>query len=99
MKVGKDNPSKKLDTLETANERLLDMKEKQNNEVELLQHKNKGLENQIYGLNWKITESEEGTISEVAELINKLSVFTTQTEENVETVSYTHLTLPTILHV
>ena len=84
MKLGKDNPSKKLDTLETANERLVDMKEKQNNEVELLQHKNKGLENQIYGLNWKITEPEEGTISEVAELINKISVFTTQTEENVD---------------
>ena len=84
MKLGKDNLSKKLDTLETANERLVDMKEKQDNEVELLQHKNKGLENQIDGLNWNITEPEEGTISEVAELINKLTVFTTQTEGNVD---------------
>merc|ERR1719206_54007 len=84
VKLEKDNLSKKLDTLETANERLVDMKEKQDNEVEFLQHKNKGLEKQIDGLNWNITELEERRTSEVAELNNKLSVFTSQSDENVD---------------
>jgi len=84
LKLERDNLSKKLDTIETANERLIEMKEKQDNEVEFLQHKNKGLENQIDGINWNITELEERRESEVAELTNKLSVFTSQGNENVD---------------
>jgi len=84
LKLEKENLSKKLDTLETANERLIEMKEKQDNEVEFLQHKNKGLENQIDGLNWNITELEERRETEVSELNNKLSVFTNQENDNLD---------------
>jgi len=82
LRIEKEYLAKKLDTLETANERLIEMKEKQDNEVEFLQHNNKDLGNQIDGLNWNISELEERRESEVAELTNKLTVFTSQ--ENVD---------------
>eukprot|EP00092_Neocalanus_flemingeri_P001893 GFUD01002020.1.p1 GENE.GFUD01002020.1~~GFUD01002020.1.p1 ORF type:complete len:4147 (-),score=1483.97 GFUD01002020.1:293-12733(-) len=84
LKLEKENLSKKLDTLETANERLIEMKEKQDNEVEFLQHKNKDLGNQMDGLNWNISELEDRRESEVAELSNKLSVFTSQENQNLD---------------
>merc|ERR1719228_606108 len=82
LKLEKDNMSKKLETLETANERLIEMKEKQDNEVEFLQHKNKDLNNQIDGLNWNISELEDRRENEVTELNNKLSVFTSQDNQD-----------------
>merc|ERR1719228_3070527 len=82
LKLEKDNMSKKLETLETANERLIEMKEKQDNEVEFLQHRNKDLNNQIDGLNWNISELEERRESEINELNNKLSVFTSQDNQD-----------------
>ena len=84
LKLEKENLTKRLDTLETANERLIEMKDKQDNEVEFLQHKNKDLENRIDGLNWNITELEDQSKSEIDALTNKLAVFTNEQNENLD---------------
>lgn len=56
LKVEKENLLKRVDTLTTANERLIEMKECQDVEVEMWQKQNKELKNKVQGLEWKIEE-------------------------------------------
>merc|ERR1719211_568560 len=65
LKLEKENLSKKVETLLSANERMIELKEKQDNEVEFLQFKNKELSNQVDGLNWQLSEVEDQKENEV----------------------------------
>ncbi|XP_049958619.1 protein lava lamp-like [Schistocerca serialis cubense] len=55
-KVEKESLLKQIDVLTSANERFLEMKEKQDIEVEMRERKNRELSNEIEGLHWKISE-------------------------------------------
>merc|ERR1712025_838440 len=59
LKLEKKNFSKRIDTLTSANEKMVELKEKQDNEVEFLQYKNKELSNNVEALNWQLSEVEE----------------------------------------
>jgi len=82
LKQEKDSILKRQDTLELANERYLEMKEKQDNEVGFLSKKNKDLLNEMEALQWKISELEERHDTEVTALQEKLTVYDEQASAN-----------------
>ena len=55
-RMEKEHMTKKIETLLSANEKMVEMKEKQDNEVEFLQYKNKELTNKLDALNWQLSE-------------------------------------------
>merc|ERR1719412_1708944 len=63
---------------------MIELKEKQDNEVEFLQFKNKELSNQVDGLNWQLSEVEDQKENEVKELTNRLQVLTSQTGDGAD---------------
>merc|ERR1712223_2033427 len=67
---------KKCETLEAGHLRLVEMKEKQDFEMEFLSNKNKELDSQVSGLQWSLAEVEERREEEVNELTSKLAVLT-----------------------
>merc|ERR1712013_180570 len=67
---------KKCETLEAGHLRLVEMKEKQDFEMEFLSNKNKELDSQVSGLQWSLAEVEERREEEVNELTSKLTVLT-----------------------
>ncbi|KAJ9590599.1 hypothetical protein L9F63_016369, partial [Diploptera punctata] len=58
MIIEKDGLIKRIDVLTSANEKLVESKEKQDYDLELWKQKNKDLSNQIQSLEWKIGELE-----------------------------------------
>merc|ERR1719150_607548 len=84
LKLEKENLSKKVETLLSANERMIELKEKQDNEVEFLQFKIKELSNQVDGLNWQLSEVEDQKENEVKELTSRLQVLTSQTGDGAD---------------
>ena len=81
LKMEKENLSKKLETLLSANEQMIELKEKQDNEVEYLHFKNKELSNKVEGLNWQLSDVEEQRQNEVKELSSQLQILTSQSDE------------------
>ncbi|XP_067012259.2 protein lava lamp [Anabrus simplex] len=55
----KESLLKRIDTLTAANERFVEMKERQDIDVEIWQRKNKELVNQVESLQWKLSELSE----------------------------------------
>merc|ERR1712131_207727 len=76
LKLEKENFAKRIDTLTSSNEKMVELKETQDNEVEFLQYKNKELSNNIEALNWQLSEVEEQRSAEVKELTSQLEIFT-----------------------
>merc|ERR1719150_877561 len=76
LKQEKETLLKKSETLESGNLRLVEMKEKQDFEMEFLTTKNKELDSQVSGLQWSLAEVEERREEEVNELTSKLAVLT-----------------------
>merc|ERR1719150_1795408 len=76
LKQEKEALLKKSETLEAGNLRLVEMKEKQDFEMEFLATKNKELDSQVSGLQWSLAEVEERREEEVNELTSKLAVLT-----------------------
>ena len=83
VKQEKEALLKKSETLEAGNLRMVEMKEKQDFEMEFLTTKNKELDSQVSGLQWSLAEVEERREEEVNELTSKLAVLTStgDTEE------------------
>jgi len=81
LRLEKENLSKKVETLLSANEQMIELKEKQDNEVEFLQFKNKELSNKVEGLDWQLSDVEEQRQNEVKELSSKLQILTSQSDE------------------
>merc|ERR1719234_1488081 len=81
LRLEKENLSKKVETLLSANEQMIVLKEKQDNEVEFLQFKNKELTNKVEGLNWQLSDVEEQRQNEVKELSSQLHILTSQSDE------------------
>lgn len=59
LKVERDSFQKRIDVLTLANERFLEMKERQDIDIQVYEYKNKELINKIEGLEWKIGELME----------------------------------------
>merc|ERR1719339_187869 len=74
VKQEKEALLKKSETLEAGNLRMVEMKEKQDFEMEFLSTKNKELDRQVSGLQWSLAEVEERREEEVNELTSKLAV-------------------------
>lgn len=60
---------------------MIELKEKQDNEVEYLHFKNKELSNKVEGLNWQLSDVEEQRQNEVKELSSQLQILTSQSDE------------------
>merc|ERR1719228_2340502 len=80
LKLEKENFAKRIDTLTSANEKMVELKEKQDNDVEFLQYKNKELSNNIEALNWQLSEVEEQRSAEVKELTSQLEIVTLRSQ-------------------
>ena len=78
VKTEKAGLEKRADTLTAANNRLVEMKEQQDSDLELLRTRNKEIREQVDGLQWQLAEIEERSRAELAELQVKLSAY----EEN-----------------
>merc|ERR1719150_1858096 len=76
LKQEREVLQKKCETLESGHLRLVEMKEKQDFEMEFLSNKNKELDSQVTGLQWSLAEVEERREEEVNELTSKLAVLT-----------------------
>merc|ERR1740123_242699 len=76
VKQEKEALLKKSETLESGNLRMVEMKEKQDFEMEFLTTKNKELDSQVSGLQWSLAEGEGRREEEVNELTSKLAVLT-----------------------
>merc|ERR1719237_1056436 len=76
VKQEKEALLKKSETLEAGNLRMVEMKEKQDFEMEFLTTKNKELDSRVSGLQWSLAEVEERREEEVNELTSKLAVLT-----------------------
>ena len=66
---------KKLEVLENGNERILEMKEQQDIDVEYLRSRNKELKEQVEGLQWQIAEIDERSREELAELQVYINIY------------------------
>ncbi|XP_034247302.1 protein lava lamp-like isoform X2 [Thrips palmi] len=60
VKTERDRLLKQVDVFSSANDRMLEAKERQDVEVEMWQKRSKDLTNQVQALEWKIRELEEG---------------------------------------
>ncbi|XP_075211581.1 uncharacterized protein LOC142318877 isoform X2 [Lycorma delicatula] len=78
-KAEKENFLRKIDTLTNGNERLVDMKERQDIELSIFQKQNSDLKQQILGFEWKIEELMEdnekltSNCTEMEEKVNSLA--------------------------
>jgi len=82
LKQEKENMTKRLDTLETGNERLVELKEKQDYEMEFLNSKNRDLSSQVSSLQWSLAEEEQRRENEVESLTSQLAVLTDGAERS-----------------
>ncbi|CAA9997753.1 unnamed protein product [Nesidiocoris tenuis] len=75
LKREKESLSKRVDTLVSANEQLIDMKERQDIEVQMWQKRSTELTNQVQNLQWSLEgmSSEGGNDPELALKINALA--------------------------
>ena len=83
----KEHTAKRLDTLEAGNARLVEMKEKQDYEVEFLGGKIRDLTGQVSGLQWSLAEVEERRETEVSSLTSELAVLSLPAEGREDTSS------------
>lgn len=60
LKADRDRLQKQVDVLSSANERMVEAKERQDVEVEMWQKRSKDLTTQVQALEWKISELEDG---------------------------------------
>ena len=77
LKEEKKMLERKLEVLEVGNDRMVEMKEQQDMDVEYLRGRNKELKEQVDGLQWQIAEVEERSREELAglQVANKFIVF------------------------
>jgi len=66
---------KRLETVEGGNERMVEMKEQQDLEVEYLRSRNKELREQLEGLQWQLAEIEERSREELSNLQVALAAY------------------------
>jgi len=74
-KVDKVRMEEKVDTLEAAHDRMLQMKESQDGEVSYLTSRVKQLKEETEGLRWQLEEVEERSRSEIQQLTVALSAY------------------------
>ncbi|XP_052128371.1 protein lava lamp [Frankliniella occidentalis] len=60
FKAERDRLQKQVEVFSSANERMLEIKERQDVEVEMWQKRSKDLTNQVQAMEWRIRELEEG---------------------------------------
>ena len=80
LRSERTNLVRKVETLESGNERLVELKESQDNEVEFLQHKIRELTSKVDAQQWEMTELIEQRETEVADLRGQLEVLTSGSE-------------------
>merc|ERR1719392_437430 len=80
MKQEKTSLVRKVDTLEAGNERLVELKEKQDNEVEFLQHEVRELSSKVEAQQWELTEVSDQRLTEVSDLQGQLAALTSGAE-------------------
>lgn len=84
LKLERDNLNKKVDVLISANEQLIEMKERQDIEVQMWQKRSVELKNEVQGLQWSLEElkSEVPSSSKGGdELSDKLNALAVENEE------------------
>ena len=84
IKLEKTHLVRKVDTLESGNDRLVELKEKQDNEVQFLQFKLKEVTSQVAAQQWELTELQDQRDSELSDLRSRLAVFTSSGSESSE---------------
>jgi len=82
IRLEKTTLVRKVDTLEAGNERLVELKEQQDNEVEFLQFKLKDLSSKVDAQQWEMTELAEQRMTELTELRGQLSVLSSGSESS-----------------
>lgn len=85
IKTERDRLQKQVDVFSSANERMVEAKERQDVEVEMWQKRSKDLTNQVQSLEWRIRELEEGH--------DEKSLQSTQSSSTAEQTSQTPETL------
>ncbi|RZF40163.1 hypothetical protein LSTR_LSTR016698, partial [Laodelphax striatellus] len=84
-KAEKENLSRRVETLTSGNERLVEMKERQDVEVAMWQKQNAELKHCIQGLEWKIEEladeTHHSTTPDVQQLKDKLNSLAAENEQ------------------
>lgn len=80
VKMERDRLQKQVDVFSSANDRMLEAKERQDVEVEMWQKRSKDLTNEVQALEWRIRELEEG--KEEKEASTTVSVISAETQKS-----------------
>ncbi|XP_039281148.1 golgin subfamily B member 1 isoform X2 [Nilaparvata lugens] len=81
-KTERENLTRRVDTLTSGNERLVEMKERQDVEVAMWQKQNAELKQHIQGLEWRIAElTDETHIANPPDVQDKLDSLTAENEQ------------------
>ncbi|KAK3907937.1 Protein lava lamp [Frankliniella fusca] len=82
FKAERDRLQKQVEVFSSANERMLEIKERQDVEVEMWQKRSNDLTNQVQAMEWKIRELEDGKKGKSEDSIGNTSKLSLPTELN-----------------